>query len=78
MRKTTWAMIAWSAAIAAWIVSILARTGPHCTHERFHSVCETDSGVSKGIGVFLLAAVWLLGFLVLAAVRFLAGRRAAG
>lgn len=75
MRRLTWAMVAWSTAIAIWIIVILARTEPHCAHERFRSVCETNSNVGKGIGITLLAAAWCLGLLVLAAIRFLVGHR---
>jgi hypothetical protein len=70
-RKVTWAMAAWSAAIAIWIVVLLARSEPHCAHERFRSVCATDSNVGKGIGVVLLICAWLFGMLVLASIRFL-------
>jgi hypothetical protein len=75
MRGVRWAMGAWSAAIAVWIVVLLSRSETHCAHQRFRSVCETDSNVSKGIGVVLLACAWLLGFLALAAIRFLIRRR---
>ena len=74
-RKLSWAMAAWSAAAAAWIVFLVARGGSHCVHERFRAVCETDSDVQKGIGVVLVGSLWLLGFLVLAATWLLTRRR---
>jgi hypothetical protein len=77
-RKMTWVIVAWTVIFAFWIGAAINNASNH-THAyclQHHGVlsvstCEQASNTGTGIGVFLLASLWVVGFIVLSLVWFM-------
>lgn len=72
-RKSTWAILIWTALIAIWIivgvnnVGNLPATGSDAEN--------AGRAIGTGIGVTLILMVWFIGFIVLAIVWFMSRPR---
>lgn len=77
-RKMTWVILVWTVIFAFWIGAAINNASNH-THAyclQHHGVlsvttCEQASNTGTGIGVFLLAFLWVVGFIVLSLVWFM-------
>jgi Mn2+/Fe2+ NRAMP family transporter len=71
-RASTWALIAWSALMVAWLVATAAGdSGANCASERtrdLREACEAGEAVGTGLGVAFILFIWFLGFVILALV----------
>lgn len=72
-RKTTWALIVWTAVFGLWAASGIGALGESCAgltgDDR--SICEAGTAIGGGIGLTLIAGLWFVGFVVLAIIWFM-------
>lgn len=77
-RKTSWALIAWTALFVVWIVAAIA--GNDCASQAGDEFISDQTArdacaVGTGIGVALIFFLWFIGFIVLSIVWFLTRNR---
>lgn len=71
-RKMTWAIVAFTVLMGAWIIAGIAVNNDNCDDEvvgsAARSACEAGTDIGTGIGVTALFCVWLIGFTILGVI----------
>jgi hypothetical protein len=77
LRKMTWTILLWSAAMLAWIISVGAQAGDQASdycanraHRAFIGVesCESAAQAGSGLAIGVILAIWFCGFIVLSLI----------
>lgn len=67
-RKMTWAIIAWTVLIGAWLASYAGAVGDIETNSAAE---RTGVAIGAGIGTTFIFMIWFIGFVVLAIIWFM-------
>lgn len=71
-RKSTWAIVLWTALFVVWIAAGVSGVSNRCdglTGQEL-SVCQAGTAIGGGIGVTLLIFLWLIGAAILTIIWF--------
>lgn len=82
-RKMTWVLNVWNGIFLVWIIAgVSSRPSTNCATDPdvvngiiSKHACEVASDTGTGIGVALIIILWLIGFLVISVIWFMARRK---